>query len=597
MRYKSIQVKSYKSFESTERIELDPKMTVFVGRNNSGKSSLLQTLWLSRAGNYPFRGHINQASPTETEITVEIEISGNEIFQILKQHSRGQQITIPVPRVFEGTPAEFVKYFFELESIVLRVSSFANQAPFGAKMPSHNLCQEGMAESTVMLTIDGSGAYSVTNGFISALSDNIPQFLQHTLLNEIYLMQALRNVSSNFPYQPAKNLDVTGGNLPATLMTMAGDRPRSFERLKEHLQKIVPDITNLTTRPLENNMLEIAVWTEASTPTYGEISTNLAECGLGVGQIIALLYVAMSPTSKVIAIDEPNSFLHPGAAKELINILLQYNNQYIITTHSADIVASALSDKVYLVKKDKGASKVERIDINDVIGARRLLSDLGVSFSDVFGMEQVVWVEGETEQYCFPRILGEFKFSTKSSFVAVRNTGDFQKKSLPIERVIEIYERLSSTNSALPRDVKFSFDSEELTHGQIEDVRRRSRDRIFFLPKRAFENYLIHPLAISRVMRKFMPEDEQSPTEEEIEAWLRSTYSNYASSKYDFENIKSDRLFNAPKMFSQMFSDLSESKIAFKKPQMPSAICNEILACDRNFLIEVFHYITDITGS
>lgn len=43
-----------------------------------------------------------------------------------------------------------------------------------------------------------------------------------------------------------------------------------------------------------------------------------------------------------IVIDEPQSYLHPGAAKKLIEILQEFpQHQYFIATHSAEIIAAA----------------------------------------------------------------------------------------------------------------------------------------------------------------------------------------------------------------------------------------------------------------
>lgn len=51
---------------------------------------------------------------------------------------------------------------------------------------------------------------------------------------------------------------------------------------------------------------------------------RLAESDTGIGQVLAILYVViMAKYNQVIIIDEPQSFLHPGAVRKLIEILKQ----------------------------------------------------------------------------------------------------------------------------------------------------------------------------------------------------------------------------------------------------------------------------------
>ena len=102
----------------------------------------------------------------------------------------------------------------------------------------------------------------------------------------------------------------------------------------------------------------------------------------------------------VIIIDEPQSFLHPGAVRKLLEIfqLPQYSHhQYILTTHSPEVIGSVQEKTVLLVERDDMRSEIKQIDSNCVNDLRLILSSVGARLSDVFGMENIIWVEGETE--------------------------------------------------------------------------------------------------------------------------------------------------------------------------------------------------------
>ena len=60
---------------------------------------------------------------------------------------------------------------------------------------------------------------------------------------------------------------------------------------------------------------------------------------------------AVADFPQVILIDEPQSFLHPGAVRKLIEILRQHpQHQFIITTHSPTAVTAADPDVLLLLR-------------------------------------------------------------------------------------------------------------------------------------------------------------------------------------------------------------------------------------------------------
>jgi hypothetical protein len=79
----------------------------------------------------------------------------------------------------------------------------------------------------------------------------------------------------------------------------------------------------------------------------------------------------------------------------------------IITTHSPTAVTAADPQALLLVRKeeDEAESTIDTVDVNATQQLRRSLSEVGASLSDVFGADNVLWVEGRTEEQCFPVIL------------------------------------------------------------------------------------------------------------------------------------------------------------------------------------------------
>jgi AAA domain, putative AbiEii toxin, Type IV TA system len=206
--------------------------------------------------------------------------------------------------------------------------------------------------------------------------------------------------------------------------------------------------------------LDIQLWQVPPSTEREDLTVRLRESGTGVGQVLAILYVVMTRAASTIVIDEPNSFLHPGAAKKLVQILRRHpKHQYVVATHSPDLISAINSETIHFVHWADGESRLSVIDARDVKQLRDLLSDVGATLSDVFGYDKLIWVEGKTEQECFPTIYRHRRghLPLGLGFVAVRGVGDFESSRNDIGLIIETHRRLSQLSPIVPVSVAFSF--------------------------------------------------------------------------------------------------------------------------------------------
>src|SRR6185369_12386335 len=114
--------------------------------------------------------------------------------------------------------------------------------------------------------------------------------------------------------------------------------------------------------------------------------------------------VISSDEPRTILIDEPQSFLHPGAIRKLFEIFKRERNQkhqYIVTTHSPTVVTACNPCNVIMLHRDDNETKVKTIDANETTDLKLFLSEIGARLSDVFGADKILWVEGRTEEICF----------------------------------------------------------------------------------------------------------------------------------------------------------------------------------------------------
>jgi predicted ATPase len=100
---------------------------------------------------------------------------------------------------------------------------------------------------------------------------------------------------------------------------------------------------------------------------------------------IVIEEVLTSDEPRTLAIDEPGSFLHLGAARKLIEILMRYpHHQYIISTHSPEIIGMLAAARVFLVSLNGARSVIEQIDRSGLDEKRRVLKEIGAKLADVY---------------------------------------------------------------------------------------------------------------------------------------------------------------------------------------------------------------------
>ena len=221
--------------------------------------------------------------------------------------------------------------------------------------------------------------------------------------------------------------------------------------------------------------------------------------------------------------------------------------------------------------------------------------------ADVFAADRVIWVEGQTEELCFPLI-----YSYNSNvplpqgviFTSVMATGDFLSKRRDKELVYQIYKRLSQ--AAVPLVVKtiFSFDSELLTEREKEIMVRDSLGSINFLPRRLIECYLINAEAIKLLITKkdlyrtdhLTYESVLKKIEEiaEREQFISPAWNG------DIESPSWLSTIDAAGLIAEVCAELSDQRITFNKTIDTLMLIRLIREINPDQLKELVVYVRDL---
>ncbi len=519
MRLKSIQIENYKSFLLTETIFFAPHFNIIIGKNNSGKSTLLYAASMPNESK-PHRSLVTAPEPDHPGLNstsvfrLHAVYSVEEIKHLIRLHG---QITLA--RNNDPPDKQFNDFVTLAEAgLVVRFT-----------WQNGNISEQYLADMAFQsdrgmpITLDDQGTFRRQNEHqIRGVNSLLPNLLADRVSGDMFLFSAERLNISVHQTGIVDVLNSNADNLPQVLHYLASKNSTRFARFNKLVSTVFPEIQWVTAPLINTNHAEIFIWEIDPETERNDLAIPLQHSGTGISQVLAMLYIIVtSQNPRIILIDEPQSFLHPGAVQRLFEIFRDHPiHQYIVTTHSPNVISLSDFPNVLLVKKEGQVSTVSILDATSVNDMSLTLKEVGVRPSDVFGADNILWVEGPTEAEAFPIILKKIakRNLLGTKIVPIVNTGDLEGRHA--ERVLEIYERLSAGYGYIPPALAFLLDREDKSPTLQADLKRRSNERVHFLPRRMFENYLLEPEAISTLVNGLDGFSEKTIPPEEISLWI-----------------------------------------------------------------------------
>ncbi|QIO51210.1 ATP-binding protein [Rhizobium leguminosarum bv. trifolii] len=600
MRVKRFRLDAYGPFSDSSWIELSPTVNIFVGENNAGKSAVLRS-FLRHLPAVPHRDAVEWRSEylRRPKHSVEVEFSGAELDWTLRTMGEGNGWYIASSSF--TTETEFKR--FALDQLKMTHLEEALSRSGNSDFEPLNPVRSGPLVKLYSLQFQ-QGNWAVLSHGSGLPVSGLPGVLSRTWKDKVFVFEALRSSPGRMGYAAPSRLDANAGTLAIQLNGLQRDSPELFNKLVFHLTSIFPTVGNLSVSAADN-AFEIRVWATREQRTR-ELSFSLDDSGTGIAQAIAILYIAMTMNDAVLVIDEIGSYLHPAAAKALLRILQSHypQHQYIISTHSPEVLSAGRDAKVFWVRKHDFESTVTEVDLSNLRTLREVTGQLGVSMTDVFAAEHIVWVEGETEEACFPMLLAQSGDKTRSVlFIAVLATGDFQDKRVKADKIFQIYERLTSATAPVVSKVAFNFDSEDLAEDKKVDLNKRSGGRIHFLPRRNLESYLLQPAAIARVIVEAVKGEqvldvtqiEASVTGELQKAAIDRRYGTPADPPA-FDNEEWLSRVDGASLLRDLFGTVTEQTLEYRKTTHSVALVKDLLDRQPDKLASLVAYVSELVN-
>jgi len=632
----SFQVNNYKSHYKSAELHLTPGFNLITGQNNAGKTALLEALSL-QFGPAPHRSlkslpTVSSQLDPRTWADVAFTVSREELLEVLAVPNGSFYFPLPL---IESRLANSIGYTGHDNASIERLREWLTRTdnftfvyrvertvgesekltfPMNSQLEGYQAA-EGTSGGMILAaaftvnagrSIEGAGGTTIN-------TNNDARFkLVHALHSRVYMFKAERFNAGVCPFGTSPNLAPNAQNLAEVLSILQGNRQR-FERFNNLVHQILPQVQWVSVRPYKpgNQQLEIVVWPHDPTTEREDLAVSLSESGTGIGQVLAILYVALTSNSpRTIIIDEPQSFLHRGATRKLIEVLKtqqRHEHQYIVSTHSPTVISAATPSTITMLRQREGETTSVILNAAEIRQQRLYLAEVGATPADVFGYDNILWVEGETEETCFPAILERVGKSPLmgTAIRRVKHTGDFETKDANL--IFDIYDRLSHGKSLLPPAIRFVFDDECRTEQQKRELQRRGNDMVTFLPRRMYENYLLNPGAIAYVLNHAIAESVegykgQLVTEEEVRELLKAKSREpkyFASAEAKVGQEEWLTYIHAGKVLKDLFSELTRDSapISFDKLTHSVALTEWLIEHSPQDLQEIADLLVSILES
>jgi ABC-type cobalamin/Fe3+-siderophores transport system ATPase subunit len=578
-------IENYKSYFSATAFDFTSGFNVLLGANSSGKTTVLEAIRLSDFQSVPHRSLVNIVESDTpwtrpSTIVTHFEMTLSELrkimlpsgLSVLLSNSNGQLMD-NIGKIEEWWTNKHFGIGFQTSGGGTVQSFFL---PVGRKSALRQAHYNG-GHWWATITPDGIDwpQHAVQRG-----GDNLHDIthVAQRINDKIYRFSAERVVRATCrPSTP--DLAPDASNLAFCINHLRSSDRYTFDLLTKFINRIFPNIYDISSVADANANFGLSVHTVPQEKRRSDLAISMDKVGTGVSNAVAMLYVVLtSKTQRIILLEEPNSYLHPRALRELLAILAEAGSQhqFFITTHSSDVLRSISASTVTLLENDGSQTKVKQTHSAGLSIFTAGLLDLGIRLTDLHGCDRVLWVEGETEEAIFPKLLAHFFPSIAQGIATLRlhATGDFEAKRIKPGKVAEIYRRLSQATFLAPPMVAITLDREGKNQQQVDSMMKECAGIVYLLPRPMVEDYLLVPGAIEALISgKYA-----SVTIQQVEISLATAKASREN--WLWPSHPTDDTVHAAKVLHCVFSELGGDGAGYDKAQHGPLLAQWILDHD-----------------
>ncbi len=555
MKIKKLHIENYKSLKTVD-FELNEGINIFIGKNNSGKSNLIDALLFLSAlmesnvdraiSNYGGYKELVFSKFEWTNIIFEIvfTLSQNEMSSWFSNLKLEPEIKLDD---FTGKVSKEITYQITLEehrisNDTLKIKLDGNDTLYAEGKWAKGYTQF-ILQSLKNYILNGNQQYyktalgqSGTPLLVITHSPIRPEENLNRMLNNFIKsftpMSAVRNSPMQMQVQGTKKLKYDASNLPQVLNSIASSDRELFGEIMNNVESIIDEINEIRAPIIEGTTNTYVATVEkdflGEEFTWKHIASGTKE--------ILYLVTLLRTTSKAsfLMIEEPEIHIHSDAIWKLLslikNVCQSDDKQMLITTHSPTLIDQLPFYKIYAVTKESGQTTV--IHLKDEKQVEDMLFQAGIPKSWLLQRKSpsyLLIVEGRDDV----KVWGKFLEREKVDPIKVR-VASSGKPAGGNTKALEIGKFIK--RARIPTPFKIILDSDNKHQEKEETLKKEGfKDNEYhILSGKEIESYLVDAKAISSLTAK--------PTEEVEE----SIHSAQGSGKAKLKNIFLQLGFSEP---------------------------------------------------
>ncbi len=457
---KKITLENYRCYDKHE-IEFK-NLSIIVGKNNAGKSTLVEALRLVSLALSRFRSVQYHTSPSWLDL----------------------------PSRARGINPSLKSFGFNTENLF---HNYGNSPSEITAEFSNNLIVKiyiGEDAELFCVLLDSKGNYIKTKGEAIQLAiqqvNILPQITpiekEEKILGRDYVRQNLATdlASRHFRNQLALLYESYPKFSELAEQSWKGLRIRSFE--------------GRSGLPGSNEKLSLLI-------QDGSFVSEIGWMGSGLQMWLQIMwFLSRVNEEEVIILDEPDVYMHPDLQRKLIRLLINRYKQVIVSTHSIEIISEVEPANILIIDKLKEKS----LFANKVPVVQRILNSIGsihnLQLTKLWASKKLVIVEGDDidilkrlQNTLFPKSDEPFDSIPNFDIGGWGGWNHARGSSMLLKETVD-------------NDVKIFciFDSDYHTDEEIKTRQEEAikiKVNLHIWKKKEIENYLIVPTAILRILK------------------------------------------------------------------------------------------------
>ncbi len=396
MQIESIAVRNFRCLRDIALHNLT-RMTIVVGANGSGKSSLFdvftflkdaltQNVAAAVAQRGGYRELVTRGEAGPLEITLQFRESGGQLatYQLKIDQDRNRAVVEHEALSYrKGQSGRYGWRFVDNRRGEGEV--ITNESEYGVS------AMKGADQKKRKFKLDDPSTLAIKSfGQLQEfpIVSELRRFIENWHISDFQIADARPSAEDGY----AKHLSTRGDNVALVAKYLYENHPQQFNKVLQAMRQRVPGVSNVEAKPTEDGRLVLRFQDDIFQDPF--IAPYVSD---GTIKLFAFLVLLYDPNPHpLLAVEEPENQLYPALMRELVEEFHDYaqrGGQVFVSTHSPDFLNGAELDEIRWLVKENGFTKVRRASESELLQALRREGDLPGALwrQGVFDLPDLLW--------------------------------------------------------------------------------------------------------------------------------------------------------------------------------------------------------------